>query len=387
MGLSDFIAANEERILAECEAFARTLLPAAARLDSTALRDHAAQILSTIAHAMKRPQTACEQSEKSKGRGEKTPGSPETAGELHGAGRAREGFDINQTVAEYRALRASVIRLWLLSSPPLGSAEVDEVIRFNEGMDQALAESVLQFAKVAAVNRNLFLGVLSHEMRTPLGIIVASTHSQLKAAEQGRVLVESAHRVLRGSKRIESLLNDLLDYVRSGTGGGVRVTPSEVRLDELCEKLVHDLGSNHPDRSIEVVCEGNTAGLWDEHRITQAISNLLGNALKYGAPDEPVQLTIDGRRDDTVRIAVRNFGEPIADEMRQSLFEPLVRGAGPDKSGLSLGLGLYIVRAIATAHGGFADVSSSRAVGTEFSIRLPRRSEAFEPSAFGSLRM
>jgi signal transduction histidine kinase len=356
-------------------------------MDTEALRDHAAQILSTIAADMKRPQTDREQAEKSKGLAAQAPGAPTAAAELHGAMRADSGFDINQTAAEYRALRASVMRLWLLSSPPLGAAEVDEIVRFNEAMDQALAESIFEFARSASHTRNLFLGVLGHEIRTPLGTIVASAHSQLKAADQGRVLPEAANRVLRGSKRIESLLDDLLDYVRSGLGGGIRVTPSELRLVDLCEKVAHDLETSHPGRVIERVLEGDTAGRWDEERIAQAVTNLLGNALRHGAGDQPVRLAVDGRADDEVLITVHNFGPPIPPEMRQSLFEPLVRGAGPDQSGMNLGLGLYIVRAIAKAHGGSADVASSQTGGTEFSLRLPRRSDAFEPSAFGHLRM
>jgi signal transduction histidine kinase len=386
MGLSEFIVANQEAIVAECEAFARTLLPAAAALDRETLRDHAAQILSAIAADMKQPQTPLQQAEKSKGRALHTPGAPATAAEMHGALRAEVGFDVNQTAAEYRALRAAVMRLWLRSSPLLGSAEVDEIVRFNEAMDQALAESILEFAKVAAHLRNLFLGVLSHELRTPLGTIVASARTQVKAAEQGRMIPEAADRVLRASKRMESLLNDLLDYVRSGAGGGLRVTPKEVRLDELCARLVHELESSHPGRSIELVCEGDTGGKWDEERIAQAVFNLLSNALKYGATDKPIRLAVDGRRDHEVRISVHNFGPEIPAEMLQTLFEPLVRGTGEDKSGVSLGLGLYIVRAIAMAHGGTAEVES-RNDGVEFVLRLPRRSEEFDPSALGNLRM
>lgn len=387
MGLSDFIVANEEAILAECEAFARTLLPAAAGLDTAGLRDHAAQILSAIAQDMKQPQTSQQQADKSKGLALRVLGSADTAAETHGELRADAGFDITQTAAEYRALRASVIRLWLLSAPPLGPAEVDEIIRFNEGMDQALAESLYRFAKTAAQNSNLFLGVLSHELRTPLGTILASAHAQLKAAELGRVLPDSAIRVLRSSKRMESLLNDLLEYVRSGVGGGVRVNPVEMRMDELCEKLARELESYHAGRSIEVGCEGNPAGMWDEERVAQAVSNLLNNALNYGARDKPIRLTVDGRRDEEVWISVHNFGYPIPQEARETLFEPLTRGISTDKSGPSLGLGLYIVRAIAKAHGGSVSVASSQEDGTEFSVRLPRRSEAFEPSAFGNLRM
>jgi signal transduction histidine kinase len=387
MGLSDFIVAHQQAILAECEAFARTLLPAAADMDRATLRDHSAQILSAIAHDMKRSQTPSQQAEKSKGFSLRESASLTAAAGLHGSLRAQAGFDVSQTTAEYRALRASVIRLWLLSSPSLGAAEVDEVVRFNEALDEALANSLLEFDKAAADNRDLFLGVLSHELRTPLGTIMASAHAQLRAAQQGTVLPEAAQRALRSGKRIESLLNNLLDYVRSGIGGGLRVVPTEVRLDDLLDKLVREVESGHPGRSIRLVCEGDMVGMWDEERIAQAVSNLLGNALKHGAADAPIRLEVQGHLDDEVRIGVHSLGPAIPREVRSSLFEPLVRGGDADRSGISLGLGLYIVRAIAAAHGGSADLASSTTDGTEFCIRLPRRSEAFEPSAFSHLRM
>lgn len=108
MRLSDFIRNDIDAILAEWEAFAATLLPAAAGLNSLALRDHAPHILEAVAKDLDTPQTALEQSEKSKGRAPVIEGAPETAAQTHAVLRARGGFDINQLVAEYRALRAPV---------------------------------------------------------------------------------------------------------------------------------------------------------------------------------------------------------------------------------------------------------------------------------------
>lgn len=168
-GLSDFIVANTARIVDECEAFARTLGPAAEDMDREALRDHVSEVLVAIASDMKVPQTEWERSEKSKGQSGRSPGAPHAAAETHGALRAASGFDVAQTASEYRALRASVIKLWLRTSPTLGPPHLEELIRFNEAMDQALAETLLQFAAASEQSRNLFLGVLSHELRTPPG--------------------------------------------------------------------------------------------------------------------------------------------------------------------------------------------------------------------------
>ena len=147
MRLADFIVNRMEAILAEWEAFATTLLPGAGSMTSLALRDHAQSILEAVAKDLTTPQTREAQSEKSKGRVPEVLGAEETAAKTHGLLRATSGFDINQLVAEYRALRASVLRLWIDTT--LEAPEVDDVIRFNEAIDQAIAESVSHFhAKV-----------------------------------------------------------------------------------------------------------------------------------------------------------------------------------------------------------------------------------------------
>ena len=133
MRLAEFIADNMEAILAEWEAFATTLLPAAGHMTPLALRDHAPQILKAVAKDITTAQTREEQAEKSKGRAPNVPGAPETAAQTHAILRARSGFDIIQLVAEYRALRASVLRLWIEANP-LDEPGAEEVIRFDEAM-------------------------------------------------------------------------------------------------------------------------------------------------------------------------------------------------------------------------------------------------------------
>lgn len=383
MSLRAFIGANIERIVDDCEAFARTLLPAAEDMDRDALRDHVAQILQAVVRDLARPQSAREQHQKSLGLTPIDVDAPETAAQTHGTLRAASGFNVSQAAAEYRALRASVIRLWLQTGPKLGPAEVTELTRFNEAMDQALAESIAHFAMAAARDRNLFLGVLSHELRTPLATIAASAYVVERSAER-EDLAQAGARIARGSRRIESVLNDLLDYVRSGSGG-MRVTPASVRVDELTARVAREIEAAFPGAVVEIECSGDMSAVWDEHRIAQAVSNLVTNALKYGSEGSPVKLGIDGTGADTVVIAVRNFGPDIPESVRESLFTALVRGTGPDRTGLSLGLGLYIVREIAKAHGGDVEVHSPAPSTTVFSMTLRRLCNPMPSRAFGSL--
>src|SRR5919108_1071657 len=142
MRLSQFILSNLESILAEWESFAGSVLPEA-RFEKLALRDEGEAMLKTIAHDMETPQTATEQAEKSKGRGARS--EQESAAEFHAGDRLRLGFNQAQVVSEFRALRASVIRLWINSSPEIDESALDQLIRFNEGIDQALSESTARF--------------------------------------------------------------------------------------------------------------------------------------------------------------------------------------------------------------------------------------------------
>ena len=386
MALADFITLEAGRIISEFEAFALQQLPAAADMDVAALRDHARQILAAIALDMRQPQTKRQQREKSLGHAPPVQ-TVESSAESHGELRAAAGFDVNQTAAEYRALRASVIRLWMETAPTLGRDEVIELTRFNEAMDEALAASLLQFAAEAARMRNLFLGVLSHELRTPLSTIMASGQSLQIAAEAGKTLPQAVERSLRGARRIQSLLDDLLDYVRSGLGEGMRVTPTSIDMGRACARIVAELRASHPGRAIEVETVGDLACVCDEQRMAQAISNLLGNALRHGTPDTPVVARVDGSAPDEIAVSVHNGGPPIARATRESMFEPLVRGAEANRAGYNLGLGLYIVREIARAHGGQANVESSTEAGTVFTIRIPRDASSTADSAFAGLRM
>lgn len=145
MRLAEFIASNQEQILEMFDAFAQKQTPAAINADAKALRDHARQILDAITTDMREPETPPQASEKSTDSAPVSSGKPLTAAEEHGALRQALGFDINQTVAEYRALRAAVTKLWLESRPQLGKSGVEDLVRFNEAIDQAVAESVRHF--------------------------------------------------------------------------------------------------------------------------------------------------------------------------------------------------------------------------------------------------
>lgn len=372
MRLADFILHHREAILAEWEAFAATMLPAAARMAPLALRDHAPMILEAIAKDLGTPQSRDEQSAKSRGRARRIAGAPETAAQTHAVLRAQSGFDINQLVAEYRALRASVLRKWL-DAAPRDQAPTDDIIRFNEAIDQAVAESVGHFHAQVERSRNLLLGMIGHDMRSPLNTIVA-TAAYLAEVHREAEVSDAAALLIRSGAAIQALLDDLVDFNRSALGLGIHVAPTATDLAAVVGDEIRQLRAAHPKWTIELAVGGDNRGRWDGARVQQLVRNLVSNAVQYGAPDTAIRVALDGSQAD-VRIEVRNRGPTLDATALDRLFDPLTRGsvpeAGPDAA-RGLGLGLFIVREIAAAHGGEVDARSA-AGETVFAVRLPKR--------------
>ncbi|CAE6723796.1 Adaptive-response sensory-kinase SasA [Paraburkholderia domus] len=372
MRLADFILRDMETIVVQWEAFAGTLLPAAANMKSLALRDHAQQILQAVAKDLSTAQSREAQAEKSMGRAPVLIGAPETAAQTHALLRARGGFDINQLAAEYRALRASVLRLWMDECQP-EAPDPDDVIRFNEAIDQALAESVGYFSAQVDQARNLLLGMLGHDMRSPLQTILM-TAQYLAALNAGEQVSVAASRLIRSGARMQALLNDMLDFNRTRLGLGVNIAPTDTDLEKLLSDELDLLRAAHPDRRVDLDVAGDCRGVWDGRRLQQLLENLVLNAIKYGAPDAPVRVVMTGEARD-VRFEVRNHGPAIERMTLARIFDPLQRGLNQEGSynaDGNLGLGLYIAREIAKAHGGEIEARSDEAE-TVFAVRLPRR--------------
>lgn len=375
-GLAQFIRANRGPILADWEAFARTCAPASGTMDIPALRDHANEMLSVIAADLATMQDPTAQSEKSKGRAPDPGGAATTAAGEHGAGRARSGFTVAQMVAEYRALRASVIRLWSRSRGELAATDVEELIRFNEAIDQALAESVARYDEQVEEAKETFLAILGHDLRTPLGAISSSATFMLETDE-----LEEPHRTLTlrivgSARRSMTMVGDLLDFTRSRLGGGIPVVRTEMSLGKVVRDAVDEICAADPARRFRVDTRGEQRGCWDGARLSQALSNLIGNAVQHGAPGTTVSVEVRGEAEQ-VSIAIHNRGGVIPPEQLDGIFNPMKTRQAPTRASArgptgSLGLGLYIADQIVTAHAGTIEVESSEAHGTTFTVRLPR---------------
>jgi signal transduction histidine kinase len=372
MRLADFILRDMETILGQWEAFALTLLPAATDMKSLELRDHAKQILEAVAKDLSTSQTKEAQLEKSMGRAPRLIGVPETAAQTRAVLRARGGFDINQLAAEYRALRASVLRLWIHACQP-EAPHADDIIRFNEAIDQALAESISFFSVQVDQARNLLLGMLGHDMRSPLQTI-QMTAVYLANLNAGEKVSGAASRLIRSGARMQALLGDMLDFNRTNLGLGINIVPTDVDLANLLADELDQLRAAHPERRVELEVVGDAQGVWDGRRLQQLLGNLVTNAIKYGASDAPVRVVMTCEETD-VSFEVRNRGPAIEGSSLDRIFDPLQRGLNQmktyDTDG-NLGLGLYIAREIAKAHGGEIAARSDE-TETVFAVRLPRR--------------
>lgn len=373
MRLADFINSDLERILLQWEQFAAANVPAARWMGTLELRDHAQAILHAIAADLARPQTAAAQASKSKGLAPVLFAAPETAAQTHAVLRAKSGFNIEQLVAEYRALRASELKLWM-DAWPSEPSRVDDVIRFSEAIDQAVAESVSFFSAQVTSSRDLLLAMLSHDMRSPLQT-VTMTARYLRMLDAGPEVSGAATRLANSSARLQTLLHELLDYNRTTLGVGLTVRPEAVDLRVLCATILEQIQVAFPERVLELDVSGDCSGRWDAGRLRQLLGNLVGNAIDYGDPGHAVRAKLRGG-DGEVLLEVSNRGAAIPPAALANLFKPLHRGGdvgAPNRDGL--GLGLYIVSEIAKAHGGCAQARSDAGL-TVFSVRLPRSAPA-----------
>jgi signal transduction histidine kinase len=377
MRLSDFIVANREPILAEWEAFARTLAPPSGSMDITALRDHANEMLTVIAADLKTPQDRHAQAEKSKGNAPAIDES--TAAEKHGADRAESGFTTDQMVSEYRALRASVIRLWTKPQGEIAPTDLEDLTRFNEAIDQALAEGIARFTQALDQSKEMFLAILGHDLRTPLAAVMMSAEFMLETQELKEPHLTLTQRISRSSKRMNQMIGALLDFTRSRLGGGIPIVRADMNMGKVAHDVVDEIAASHPDRAMKVDARGELKGEWDCPRISQVLTNLIGNALEHGAGGTHVTVDVHGD-DKEVTIAIHNQGAAIPADQLKGIFNPMKRtettgNAGVDGSSGNLGLGLYIAERIVHAHKGRIEVESSEEHGTTFTVHLPRRGE------------
>jgi two-component system, sensor histidine kinase and response regulator len=213
----------------------------------------------------------------------------------------------------------------------------------------------------------MFVAAVSHDLRSPLSTLLMGA-SVLQGKLPDPTLERTLARMRSSAERMRGMLDELYDLARVRLAGGIAIEPGPTDLGRLAQRVADELGVAHPERPLIVEGDGGPSdGHWDEGRLAQVLTNLIGNALRHGDATQPVRVRWRGAADALV-LEVHNAGA-IPSSVREHLFDPFRRGT---RARDSLGLGLYIVRQIVLAHAGSIDVASTESEGTTFRVRLPR---------------
>lgn len=368
--LSTFITDNSDEILDAWEAFARQL-PETRTLPVSALRDHAQAMLDTIVADLETPETEEHRDRKARGLEDRRAQTP-TAATEHGSGRAKHGFSSESAFAEFRALRASVLSLWVKQQRTAGPSELEDMRRFNEAIDQAVAESITQYTQDVNTARERFLAVLGHDLRTPISAISMSSQALLDEGGLTDMQRELLNVVARSSRRMTHLVDDLLELALTRFGNEMPVERESLDLGELLREIGEEVNAMSPRTPITVQTSGTLTGEWDGRRLGEALTNLLSNAIAHGVPGAPIRAIAVANGDENVTLSVTNAGRVIPKDQISGLFIPMKRAGAERTNRRHLGLGLYIVDRIVEAHGGSIDVRSNQDEGTTIRITLPR---------------
>lgn len=372
MKLASFIKEHKEDIAEEWVVYARENIGVTANMDLVAVRDHVMEMLDRIADDMDSFQSKRQQ--KSKSEGHKPPVYiHDMPAKAHGSQRVEAGFDIVELSSEFRALRASVLRLWEKKiATSIDKNVFEDMIRFNEAIDEAWMHSMARFHTKVDESKNWFMGILGHDLRSPLSTIsgaqqILALSSNLSDTEKGLV-----KRSESSVKRMEELINNLLELTNLRLGSGMNIKKATIDLTLQSEQIIQELMIAYPKAQLHLQSSDPVQGEWDRLRINQLITNLITNALRHGNPGGPVTVSISAE-DDNASLAVHNEGRPIPENIQELIFSGMyTKSNGDHTQQTSYGLGLYIVKEIVNGHNGSIDLESTEENGTTFTILLPR---------------
>jgi signal transduction histidine kinase len=223
-------------------------------------------------------------------------------------------------------------------------------------------------AGLVARRQDTNIGIVAHDLRNPLGVVTMAAHTLRNLPDLPPQARKLGERIDRSANRMALMISDILDFTRGHLGGGIPVSTQPIDFDVVSRSIVEEVAAAHSTANIEIQVSGDLRVSWDRARVEQALSNLLANAVQHGRGNKATLLIVGDDPNELV-VQVHNEGDPIPPDQIPTLFEAFRKGT---KSPAGLGLGLFIVREIARAHGGDVEVESSIG-GTTFTMRLPRR--------------
>lgn len=355
--VAEFIRRNREAIIGRWREIVEARQPVAAE-SVRSLRDAVPTMLDEIAAALEH---------------DVPPPQPLSALAAHHASeRHRAGYDVRELVFEYQALRSTIIAMYL-ERGELSEASrpaVRALAYVNDVVGHAINDSVSRFVDDRDRTREMFLAIVGHDLRSPLQACSFVADALLAVPDEiSPRALQMVARLKTNTTRMSRMIADILDVTRGRLGGGIPVARCRADLRAIVCGVVEEIAAGHPSRALGCAppTGADLVGEWDPTRLEQLIANLVENALRHGG--DPIVVTLADLGDE-VCVEVANQGA-IPPAALGTIFEPFDRPRGARAGGL--GLGLYIVREIARAHGGDVAVRSSDDEGTVFSVRLPRR--------------
>jgi signal transduction histidine kinase len=251
MRLATFIRSNIEQISADWELFAATLLPEE-EFSASVLRDGIVDMLNEIAIDMDRAQSAEQQQGKSEGNPRRYQ-HIEDAAERHALARVKMGLSSRQVISEFRALRATVIRLWQRDAIEIDKTSLYDLTRFNEAIDQAMTEAAARYTEEIDRSRELFLGILGHDLKNPLGAISGFAELQLRSKTPDRQ-GQFASQILICVGRMSHMITDLIELTRVRLGSGILIKPTQASMRRICTGIIEEMKAIYPKRSFRLNC-------------------------------------------------------------------------------------------------------------------------------------
>ena len=302
-----------------------------------------------------------------------------------------EGHGTTVELRKTLPAQASMVTPQLLTSieaelsRPSEETPFDEVRRQNQELIRVLNDLKAHEAELARVNQTLeerveferqLVGIVSHDLRNPLGAILMSAGLLVRRANLDDAQLRTVNRIASAGDRAERMIRDLLDFTQARIGGGIPVQRALMDMHILTRHIIDELRTAHLEREIQLEQSGDGCGEWDSDRVAQILTNLVRNAIQNSPRGTPVHVESRGVGD-SLLLKVHNQGPPISPETGAVLFKPMRRGGKhAEKGHHGLGLGLFIVKEIVVAHQGAVDFDSTDAGGTTFTISMPRHGEA-----------
>lgn len=288
-------------------------------------------------------------------------------GKKHGRERATASeYTMDQMILEYHILRQVICDV-MESEAPLTAVEREVIVC---SIEQAVNDAATQFSDTLREFQNFLSHTLAHDLRTPLTTVKATAQVlQKQLSEDGQQ--SKITRIIQSVNRIDDMIRQLLDEGRISAVKDQPMTFTEMDLDWLIRDIAYELNISNPDRFV-IISGGECFGFWNQNCLRRLIENLASNAIKYGAENGLVTLTLS-QDEKTVTLKVHNTGNPIPEEQHEKLFEKFSRLGSSNKK-IGWGIGLAVVRSMIEQHHGTISVRSSVAEGTTFNVTLPKDS-------------